>query len=212
MANERRIDRRRAVLYGAPLLYVVLGLIHPNDLEVGDATGLWIGIHVGQLFLIWGLAYALTLLVEGVENRAARVARALILPFAIAYSAFDAVAGIAMGVIVREANGQPLADQAAATRLVNAFQDNWIGGPLYFFAGLLWLAAALAVVAALRRIAPRPALVLMGIGAIAFAVGHPQPPGPIGMACLIAGVAWFELRPRTADAPEPIPTEAQPTT
>jgi hypothetical protein len=39
VTDERRIDGRRAVLYGAPLLYLVLGLIHPHDLEVGDAMG-----------------------------------------------------------------------------------------------------------------------------------------------------------------------------
>jgi hypothetical protein len=29
----------------------------------------------------------------------------------------------------------------------------------------------------------------MGIGALVFAIGHPQPTGPIGMALFIAGVA-----------------------
>ena len=60
----------------------------------------------------------------------------------------------------------------------------------------MWLAVALAVVAALRRQAPRPALVLMAIGAIVFTLGHARPVGPIGMGLFLAGIAWLELRPR----------------
>jgi hypothetical protein len=67
-------------------------------------------------------------------------------------------------------------------------------------AGLLWLAVALAVVTALREKAPRPALVLMAVGAIVFALGHARPTGPIGMALFLAGIAWLELRPRQAEA------------
>ena len=58
------------------------------------------------------MAYSLWLLVDGVENRAARVARVLILPYVITYAAFDAIAGIAMGTVVRKANALPAADQA----------------------------------------------------------------------------------------------------
>ena len=61
------IDRklvRRLVLFGTPLLYVVLGVLHPNpDPDLGDPTGLFIGLHVGQLFLIAGLACSIWLLV-----------------------------------------------------------------------------------------------------------------------------------------------------
>jgi hypothetical protein len=204
MQNDRSILVRRAVLFGVPLLYLVLGLLHPNpDPGLGDETGLFIGLHIGQLFLIGGLAYALWLLVDGVDGRAARVARALILPYAITYTALDSIAGISMGTVVREANALPAADQAAAGRLIDALRvETWDGYLFYFTTALIWLAAALAVVIALRKSAPRPALVLMGLGAAVFAVGHPQPFGPIGMALFIAGVAWLELRPRPAEARE----------
>lgn len=213
MEGDRRILVRRAFLFGAPFLYLVLGLLHPNpDPGFGDDTGLFIGLHIAQLFLIGGLAYSLWLLVEGVEGRAAGIARALILPYAITYAAFDAVAGIAMGSVVREANAAPAADQPAAERLIDALQvETWDGYLFYFATALIWFAAALAVVIALRKSAPRPALVLMALGAAVFAVAHPQPTGPIGMAFFIAGVAWLELRPRSAEGRESGPTEAQPT-
>lgn len=198
MEGERRILVRRTVLFGVPFLYLVLGLLHPtSNPEVGDETGLFIWLHVAQLFLIGGLAYMAWLLVEGLGGRAAAVARALILPFVILYTALDAVLGIAWGIVARKANELPVADQPAAGRLIDALlEPEPLGYVLYFGAGLLWLAVALAVVTALGKRAPRPALVLMAIGAIVFALGHARPVGPIGMALFLAGIAWFELRPR----------------
>lgn len=197
MEGERSIAVRRAVLFGVPLLYVVLGLLHTDNPEVGDQTGLFIWLHIAQLFLIGGLAYMLWLLVEGIDGRAARVARALILPFVILYTALDAVLGIAWGIVAEKANELPVADQSAAGRLMDALlEPEPLGYILYFGAGLLWLAVALTVVTALGGRAPRPALALMAIGATVFALGHAKPVGPIGMALFLAGIAWLELRPR----------------
>lgn len=49
----------------------------------------------------------------------------------------------------------------------------------------------------------------MGLGALVFAVGHPKPTGPIGMALFLIGVAWLELRPLREQAPQTM--VAQPT-
>jgi len=206
MHADRKTVTRRAVLFGVPLLYLVLGLLHPNpDPVLGDETGLFIALHIAQLFLIGGLAYALWLLVEGVEGRAAGIARALILPYAIAYTTLDAIAGISMGTLIQKANELPAADQAVAGRLIEAVREPTLGGyAFYFTTGLLWLGAALAVVFALRSRAPRPALLFIALGALIFAVGHPQPTGPIGMALLVAGIAWVELRPLHVAAGEPV--------
>jgi hypothetical protein len=208
MQDERSIFRRRAVLFGVPFLYLVLGLLHPTaNPELGDATGLFIGLHIAQLVLIGGLAYTLWLLVDGLESRAATVARALILPYVIAYTALDSVLGIAWGIVAEKANKLPAADQAAAGRLIDTLlEPEPLGYVVYFGAGLLWLAVALMVVTALRRTAPRPALVLIAIGATVFALGHARPMGPIGMALLLAAIAWLELRPRrnrAGHAPSP---------
>ena len=81
----RRRTWRRVVLLGVPSLYVLLGLLHPTaNPELGDETDLFVGLHIAQLFLIVGLGYVLWLLVEGVTNRAATLARALIIPFVVA--------------------------------------------------------------------------------------------------------------------------------
>jgi hypothetical protein len=205
--HERSIVVRRAVLFGVPFLYIVLGLLHTANPELGDETALFIALHYAQLFLIGGLAFMFWLLVDGLDGRAAGAARALILPFVIVYTAVDAVLGIAWGIVVQKANELPVADQAAAGRLIDKLMDDPepVGLIFYFGAGLLFLAVVLAVVAARRWTAPAPALVLMTIGALVFVLGHARPMGPIGMAFFLAGIVWLELRPRSGHA---VPVQA----
>jgi hypothetical protein len=201
MEAEQNALVRRVVLFGVPSLYVVLGIMHPMaNPEVGDDPDFFIWLHIAQMFLIGGLAYVLWLLVDGIESRAATAARALILPFVIAYTALDAVLGIAWGVAAETANGLPVADQDEASRFIDALLEPTARGyVLYFGAGLLWLAVALTTVAALRGSAPLPSLVLMALGAIVWALGHAPPTGPMGMALFLAGIVWLELSPRGGD-------------
>jgi hypothetical protein len=196
---ENRPTWRRVVLLGVPSLYVVLGLLHPMaNPELGDETDLFINLHIAQLLLIVGLGYVLWLLVEGVTNRAATVARALIIPFVVAYTALDAILGIAWGIATETANDLPAGDQQGAGQLIDALIS---GDPdprgliLYWGAGLLWLAVALSVVAALRNIAPLGALVALALGAAVFTLGHAPPMGPIGMGMFLLGIAWTEFSP-----------------
>ena len=205
MAGHRR-TWRRVVLLGVPSLYVLLGLLHPTaNPELGDETDLFVGLHIVQLFLIMGLGYWLWLLVDGVEGRAATVARALIIPFLVAYTALDSILGIAWGLAAEAANELPAGDQRGAGRLV----DELISGDpdprgliLYWGAGLLWLAVALAVVVALKDITPLGARVLIALGALVFTVGHAPPMGPSGMGLILAGIVVAEFRPLPSEHPE----------
>ena len=198
MTADRR-TWRRVLLLGVPSLYVVLGILHPTaNPELGDETDLFVRLHIAQLFLIVGLAYVLWFLVEDVENRAATVARALIIPFVVAYTALDSILGIAWGIAAETANDLPTADQSGAGRLIDELISDDAdprGLILYFGAGLLWLAVALAVVTALRDAAPLGALVAMSLGAAVFTLGHAPPMGPIGMGLFLVGIAWVEFRP-----------------
>jgi hypothetical protein len=65
-------------------------------------------------------------------------------------------------------------------------------------------AAALAV----KQIGGLGPTLLMTIGAAIFAVGHPFPPGPIGIALFGLGVAWLEVRREAAKTPEAQPVLA----
>jgi hypothetical protein len=200
---------RRAVLFGGPLGYIVLGLVHPmDDLEVGDAAGFYIFLHLVQPFLIALIAFGLWLLVDGLESTAAMVVRYSLVAYLIVYSMFDAVAGVATGLIVQEANGMSVADQAAVQRMMDGIGEHGVLVTLWIGAGVSWLIPAVAAALAVQERVPRWVTAAMVLGAIVFAVGHPIPPGPIGMSLFLLGILWLELRPREEPAPEvaaPVP-------
>lgn len=198
---DRTLLVRRAVLFGVPTCYIVLGALHATaNPEVGDPTTLWIGLHLVQLVLVGGMGYVFWLLVEGVDGRAAGLVRVMIIPFVVFYTAMDAVLGLAWGFVAREASALPAADQESAQLLLDRLlEPSPAGYVLYFGAGLLLLALSLGVVAALAKVAPVPALVLIAAGALIFVAGHAAPLGPLGMLAFLVGVVWTELaRTRTA--------------
>ena len=189
---------RRTIVFGAPLLYYVVGIVHPRGPVVGDATGLFLTVHLAQPFLIALLGLCLVLLVAGVESASATVARLLALPFVVAYSVYEAFAGIAMGELVTRANALPARDRQAAAALIDSTRHGPLSRPLYLVAAGLWIAAVAAVVVALRRHAAPTALALVFLGAAAFAISHARPWGPLGMAAFLAGVVWLEIPPGPA--------------
>ena len=155
MHTQRSTFVRRAVLFGGPLGYIVLGLFHPmGDLDVGDATGLYIFLHLVQPVLIALIAYGLWLLVEGLESTAATVVRYALVPYLILYSMFDAVAGVATGLIVQEANGMSAADQAAVQRMMDGIGEHGVLVALWIGSGLSWLVPAVAAALAVRERVP----------------------------------------------------------
>jgi hypothetical protein len=188
---------RRVVLLGVPVLYLLLGVVHPTtNPQVGDDTNLWLALHAVQLVLIGGMAMALWLLVANVDSIPARIARALVIPYVVIYTTLDAILGLAWGIVVRKANDLAASDHAAADRLVDELlEEDPVGYALYFGAGLVWLGVVLAIVIALANDVPRRALGLIATGALLFGAGHAPPTGPIGMALFVTGVAWIELRP-----------------
>ncbi len=201
VSDERETWLRRGFLAAAVVGYVVLGLLHPIEIKVGDATTLYLSLHLVQPVLILLLAWGIWLLVKGLPGRAAQIARIAIVPYAIAYSMLDAIAGVALGKVVREANGMSAADAAVIQRVLDAGPD-YVGGTIWVASGLTWFAMAFAAALAVKHIGGLGPTLLMAIGAAIFAVGHPFPPGPIGIALFGLGVAWLELRRQSAPAAE----------
>ena len=209
VADERETWLRRGFLFLAVAGYVVLGVLHPFEIEVGDETTLYLALHLVQPLLILMLAWGIWLLVKDLPGRAAQVARIAIVPYAIVYSMLDGIAGVALGQAVREANGMSTADAAAVRRMLDGGGDaDIIGAVIYVASGLTWFAMALAAALAVKQIGGLGPTLLMAIGAAIFAVGHPFPPGPTGIALFGVGVAWLELRRDTAKAPEAQPVPA----
>ncbi|HEY7707795.1 MAG TPA: hypothetical protein VH968_11585 [Gaiellaceae bacterium] len=204
IAGDHEAWLRRALVFTAVAGYIVVGVVHPADIEVGDETALYLWLHLLQPVLILLLAWSVWFLVKDLPGRAAQVARVAIVPFAIAYSIFDAIAGIAIGIVIREANGMSAAEGAAVQRV---FDDSdllteTVSAGVYVAAGLAWFVMALAAALAVKRIGGLGPTLLMAIGAAIFAVGHPAPPGPIGIALFGLGVAWLEVRREAVEAPE----------
>jgi len=196
------VTRRRAVLFGAPFLAYVAGMLHPTHVLVDGSPWRYLGLHLVWPLLVCLLAWMLLLLVEGVHNPAAIVVRVLAIPFAVAYTLYTAFAGIAIGAFVWKANELPAEQQSTAAALIESVTHSSLAGPIRLCANLLWLAAALAAVVALRRQAPLPALALVAAGATAFAYRHERPWGAAGMAVVLAGVVWLELRPTAVTEPQ----------
>jgi hypothetical protein len=184
---------RRAVVIGAPLLAYLAFLLHPRDLVFGDNAWLFTGVHLGLLVVACLLGWMMMLLVEGVPGAAATAARLLTIPFVVAYTAFTTFGGVSAGAFVIEANSLPVVEKQRAAELVHSVADGAIGDALAIVASVLWLTVMLLVVVALRRRAPLPALVLIGIGAALVARSHVWPWGPPGMGAVLAGVVWLEL-------------------
>jgi hypothetical protein len=204
VVDEREAWLRRGCFLAAVVGYFVIGVIHPAEIEVGDDTALYIGIHLVQPFFILLLAWGTWLLVKDLPGRAAQVARVAIVPYAIAYSMFDAIAGVALGGIVRQANDASAADGAVVQRLMDTGTD-YVGMVLFVASDLSWFVMALAAAIAVKPIGGRGPTLLMAIGAAIFAIAHPFPPGPIGITLFGLGVLWLEVRREHAPA-----TEAQP--
>jgi hypothetical protein len=197
--------RRRAVIFSGVIGYAILGLVHPDDPEVGDSAAFFIGLHVFQPVLIVLLAWGLWLLVEDLPGRAAAIVRLAVVPFAIVYTVFDSLAGIALGVIAREAGNLPVADQAVAARLLDNL-DTTLLVVISAAAALTWLVAAIAAAVAVRALAPVYVSLLIGVGAAVFAAGHPSPTGPIGMGLMLVGLGLLEFRYRPAGASREVET------
>jgi hypothetical protein len=202
--GERETWLRLAFLLIAVVGYIVLGAVHPFEIKVGDETTLYLAIHIVQPLFVLLLAWGIWLLVKDLPGRAAQIARIAIVPYAIAYSMLDAIAGIALGQVVREANDLSAADAAVIQRVMDAGPD-YVGIVIWVASGLAWFAMALAAAIAVRPVGGLGPTLLMAIGAAIFAVGHPFPPGPIGIALFGLGVAWLEVRRARAPVPEAQP-------
>ena len=101
------------------------------------------------------------------------------------------------------------ADGAAVQRLLDGSGGVDVMGivsvVIFVASGLTWLVAAGAAAVAVRQIGGLGPTLLMALGAVVFAVGHPFPPGPIGIALFGLGVAWLEYRREHAPVPEAQP-------
>ena len=182
-----------------PVAVAVVIAGHPPDPttagDLGAATGRYISIHVALLFLLPLLGVVVWKLLEGLEGFASSLAR-LALAFALVfYAAFDALVGIAAGVLSRETADLGGSAAPGAEMLVARWLE--IPMPLSVVSAVgtvSWTVALVAAAVAHRR-AGSSWLVVVGLGLAGplFGFGHPLVFGVVGMAGLLTAALASEL-------------------
>jgi hypothetical protein len=123
---------------------------------IADEANMWILVHVAQLVLTPLLAACVWMLLGGIESVAGIVARAALVLWMVFFSAFDAIAGIATGVLTRHANSLAGNEQASVVAAIDfLFNDSQLAGGEFSVLGNLghgaWVVLALAATVALYR-------------------------------------------------------------
>mgnify|MGYP000170990220 FL=1 len=205
-ADERRSNRdadppagspgRRLLLFGAPILLGALFLIHPDGSGGLDAlvsvADTWLFIHLAMLPLLGLLGASLYVLLEGYAGPVATVGRVGAGVYATFYVAFEAIAGVATGVVVHGAHAHPAGHRAGLAGAIDALVV-----PSVAIGAIGTLGALVAVVAAgvcLRRAgAPIAPVVLLGGLPLATLFHGGTPLDAVAIAAFLVGVAWLEL-------------------
>jgi hypothetical protein len=149
-------------------------------------------VHIGMMLFIPLFAAVVYLLLRGLEGTAAQISRIALVPFVVFYSAWEALQGIGVGILVNELKGLPQADEALRADLVQDFAEHVLIGPFGVFGsigGMGLIVAAVAAGVALYRHAGAPVSVpvLLGISGLLI-TSHPPPYGPTGLALFIVAV------------------------
>jgi hypothetical protein len=204
---------RRVFLVATPLTLAIVLWFHPpgGDFDavyegVRHDVGAWLFVHTVFLLFIPLMAFAVFLLLNGLQSRAATMSRIALVVFLVFYTAYEVTVGLGTGILVDYANGLPASEQAAvADAIQHLNRDAVLADPLSvsLVAGVLgWVVAMVAAAVAIRRDgAGWPATVLLGLAAL-FAV-HPPPIGPAALVCFAAAAVLIERRRALQARPEP---------
>jgi hypothetical protein len=194
----------RAFVIGAPLPFAALLTQHPmggGDLfeQVADNVGPWLAIHYAGAVFFPLMAFVVWLLIRDLPGRAATIARWALPVFAVFYTVWEAVFGIAIGLIADAGKDLGGAEREGAAAAV----DHIVASPLFGESGAFsavgslawWTAIAAAILALKHAGVRRSALILLGIGGLL--VFH-VPIGPPALVCLSAAAFLIERRRQSA--------------
>ena len=203
--STKENSNRRWFMVGTPLAFAALTALHPMEEPwTGGTLDRWMLVHTAQLAMTVLLAYVVWGLVDGIQSRSATIVRATLPVFLVALSAFDAVAGLATGLLAGRAEEQTgAARDATIDAADHLFYGNWLAGNLSVLGGVTtvsWIVIIVAAALAVRGVgADRVTVACLG-GAVLFAQ-HPAPFGTVGLLSLAVAV-WRLTRvaPAVAEA------------
>ena len=199
---DKRLGFLQVVVLAAPLVWVVVAFLHPLDEPyegIADEANRWIFVHLAQLVLTPMLAAGVWLLMDGIESAAASTTRVVLAFWMVFFSAFDAVAGIATGVLTRHANSLTGSEKQGVVAAINfLWDDSRLAGGNFSVLGNVgqgtWIVLALAATVALYQ-AGLPRLL---VGATFLSVLFAAHGGPIAAVGLLAFFCALLLRFRGA--------------
>jgi uncharacterized membrane protein YqjE len=195
-----------ALVVGAPLLLAIVELVHPqpHDLMKLDVRT-WLAVHYAQIVLFPLSALAVAWWVKGQRGIAATVCRVALFVFAATWTAWDAVAGVATGILLDAAHHSGTPDAWSAS-----IEAIWLhpimggtGAPLLAILGSVALSiGAVAAAVVLKRTghtwAPIAIMVISTFGIAVFKT-HAWPGGPLTFGGIAIAGAWL-LRERASSA------------
>jgi hypothetical protein len=195
--NRTRLSAVELVVLAAPLLWLAPALIHPDepgDLFEGIAgqANKWIFVHMAQLVLTPLLGAGVWMLLRDVQSRGAAVARAALVVWMVFFSAFDAVAGIATGVLTRHANSLGEQERETVGRAIDfLFHDSQLAGGEFSVLGNVghgaWVVVAIAATVALWR--ARLSRVVVGASLLSVLVAtHSGAGAAVGLVALFVAL------------------------
>jgi hypothetical protein len=194
---------RRVLILVPPLLLAGLEVFHPqpdaNAQAVMDVSTWFAGFHAIQLVLIGPLALSAMLLANSYGRANTWTTRLGIGAFLVFFSAYDAVAGIAMGLAMRSARDLTTLQQEG---VLDAVKDWPAFGPpfaLSIIGSAGWaIAIGVLALAARRHGAPRREWIFIGLAAFFLLGGHPFPAGTLAFGCFFIAAFFREFKPATA--------------
>jgi hypothetical protein len=219
--DQKRLHPLELVVLAAPLLWVVIAILHPGGLGdepapyegIADEANRWIFVHISQLVLTPLLGLGMWMLLSGIQSVAALVARAFLVVWIVFFSAFDAIAGIAVGVLTRHANSLAGEERDAVVGATDfLFQESRLaGGDNYSVLGNLgqfsWVILVLAATVALGQAGASRLIVGATLLSVLFAA-HAGYPAAVGLVALFVAELLRFRAPRGEAAPSRTPAPA----
>ena len=196
-----------AAVAAAPLLLAIVEIFHPHPHDLFDLdVQRWMFVHYAQIPLFPLAALSMALLVRDRTDWAARLCKAGMFVFAVAFTSFDTAAGLAIGLLVKGAvaSGHP---ESWRDMIDALWFDPVLGGtgfpdaPLMGLIGRLSLSfGAVAGAISLKR-AGHGWLPVLLLAVASFGINvfksHSWPGGPLtfgGMALAAGWIRWESLR------------------
>jgi hypothetical protein len=198
----------RAFMLATPLAFAGLLTQHPTNggdfyTGVSEHVTSWLVVHYGAAVLFPLMALVVWLLIRDLRGRAATVARIALPVFAVFYGMWEAIFGIANGLLAQTGNELSGEARQGVREAVNDIVSSPLWGEmsvLNTIGGMAWVAAVIAAIIALKHAGVgRTALTLLGVGSLM--IMHIPPIGPVALVCLSAGAYLIERHRSAALAP-----------